>query len=91
MRANTVGKIEVEERSNSVLVCPHILKESLYGCTYEQKSNNENACMAINVTTKCQAGSDKCVYTVNYTFAYSSRRIAQSLPIMESLILGYFS
>ena len=62
-----------------------------YGGTYEQKSNNENACMATSVTTKCQAGSDKCVYTVNHIVAYSPHRIALSLPIMELLILGYFS
>ena len=47
--------------------------------------------MATNVTTKCQAGSDKCVYMASHTVAYSSRRITLSLPIMELLILGYFS
>ena len=63
----------------------------VYGGTYEQKSNNENAGMATNVTTKCQAGSDKCVYTVNHIFACLHRWLALSLPIMESLILRYFS
>ena len=43
----------------------------IYGGTYEQKSNNENTGMATNVTTKFQAGSDKCVYTVNHIFACS--------------------
>ena len=48
--------------------------------------------MATNgLTTKCQAGSDKCIYTVNHIVAYSRRQITLSLPIMELLILRYFS
>jgi len=43
-----------------------------YGGIQEQKSNIENAAMATNMATKCQAGSDKCVYVVNNIFASCS-------------------